>query len=220
MRTYYAGEHTLSYNRRWQAFLEKTLAAALSVLNATQLQEDARVRGHGQPLRILDAACGTGLLLKQLAHLLPEAELYGVDASHDMLMQAQSLLQTCPHVHLLQASLSGEERAGLPYAPAFFDLIICTNSVHYFKEPEDILRELHSLLAPMGQMVIEDYVLRGFPFPWKAFEWAIRWYDPQHIRLYTLSQAQALCRSLGFQVVSAKSFPIDIFCQGWVVCCH
>jgi hypothetical protein len=69
-------------------------------------------------------------------------------------------------------------------------------------------------------MVIEDYVLRGFPFPWKAFEWVIRWYDPQHIRLYTLSQVQALCSSLGFQVICTKVFPIDIFFQGWVLRCR
>ena len=66
--------------------------------------------------------------------------------------------------------------------------------------------------------MIEDYVLRGFPFPWKAFEWVIKYYDPQHIRLYTLSEAQALCRDVGFQVVLTKSFQIDLFCQGWVLC--
>ena len=178
------------------------------------------MRGQEQPIRILDAVCGTGLLLAQLAHLLPEAELYGVDASQDMLAQAQELLQAYPDVHLLQASLSGKQRAGLPYALAFFDLIISTNSFHYFEEPGTVLRGLNSLLAPTGQLVIEDYVLRGFPFPWRAFERAIKWYDPQHIRLYTLSQVQALCSSLGLQVLCARSFSIDIFCQGWALCCH
>ena len=45
----------------------------------------------------------------------------------------------------------------------------------------------------------------------------IKYYDPQHIRLYTLSEAQALCRDAGFQVVLAKPFQIDLFCQGWVL---
>ena len=56
------------------------------------------------------------------------------------------------------------------------------------------------------------------PFPWEAFEWVIKYYDPQHIRLYTLSEAQALCRDIGFQVVLARPFQIDLFCQGWVLC--
>jgi len=36
--------------------------------------------------RVLDVGCGTGVLLKQLTEQFPEAELYGVDSSADMLM--------------------------------------------------------------------------------------------------------------------------------------
>ena len=170
-----------------------------------------------QPLRILDAACGTGLLLEQLSHLFPQAELYGIDESQAMLEQATHLLMQKPRIHLVQASLEGDEMAGLPFAPASFDLITCTNSWHYLKSPVETLEGFKRLLAPGGQVVIEDYQLRGFPFPWKAFAWAIKYYDPQHIRLYTLSDVQKLCRSVGFQVVLTKRFSIDLFCVGWVL---
>ncbi len=72
------------------------------------------------------------------------------------------------------------------------------------------------LLAPGGQIVIEDYILRGFPFPWRMFEWIIKLYDPQHIRLYTLEEVQVLCQNAGILLEDARSFPIDLFCQGWV----
>ena len=106
---------------------------------------------------------------------------------------------------------------GLNFAPGSFDLITCTNSLHYFKEPSATLRGFMHLLTPGGQVVFDDYTLRGFPFPWKAFEWVIKFYDPQHIRLYTLSEAQGVCSSVGLQVVLAKTFPIDLFCSGWVL---
>src|SRR5207302_2000179 len=130
MRTYYTQKHAQHYNRTWRSFSEKTLAATISLLEVTRLQQEANTRV--QPIRILDAACGTGLLLAQVARLLPSAELYGVDASQAMLTQAADLLRDRPHIHLLQASLADGETAGLPYTPAFFDLITCTNTLHYF----------------------------------------------------------------------------------------
>ncbi|TMC92123.1 MAG: class I SAM-dependent methyltransferase, partial [Chloroflexi bacterium] len=172
MRTYYTQKNAQHYNRTWRSFLEKTLAATISLIEMTHLDEETDKRAR--PVRILDAACGTGLLLAQLARLMPRAELYGVDASQAMLTQAADLLRDCPHTHLIQASIADGETAGLPFAPAFFDLITCTNTLHYFSDPVATLRGLRRLLVSTGQLVIEDYVLRGFPFPWKAFEWAIK----------------------------------------------
>jgi len=215
MNSYYTGKHASRYNRTWRTFLQKTLLATLSTIDVASLQQRASTRER--PLRILDAACGTGLLLEQFTHLLPHAELYGIDESQAMLAQATQLLRDRPHVHLVQASLGGGETAGLPFALATFDLITCTNTWHYLKDPAATLAGLGRLLVSRGQVVIEDYVLRGFPFPRKAFERVITYYDPQHIRLYTLSEAQTLCRDVGFQVVLTKSFKIDLFCQGWVL---
>jgi hypothetical protein len=79
MNTYYTGKHASRYNRTWRSFLQKTLAATLSAIDVASLQQ--RASPQERPLRILDAACGTGLLLEQLTHLLPHAELYGIDKS-------------------------------------------------------------------------------------------------------------------------------------------
>ncbi len=113
-----------------------------------------------------------------------------------MLSQARRLLENHPHAHLLQGTLSVEAIASLPYAPASFDVITCTNAFHYLKDPVGVLRGLKQLLAPRGQLVIEDYARRGFPFPWRLFEWKIKRSDPQHIRAYTLTEAQNLCRHI------------------------
>jgi ubiquinone/menaquinone biosynthesis C-methylase UbiE len=191
------------------------LSATLAAIDVVSLQQQART--SEQPLRILDVACGTGLLLAQLAHLFPTAELYGIDASQPMLDQAAHLLQHHPQIHLSHTSLTGDKTAGLPYDPASFDLITFTNTLHYLKAPQATLKGLSNLLVPDGQMVVEDYLLRGFPYPWRAFEWAIKLYDPQHVRLYTLSGMQEICRSIDLQVIYAKSFSIDLFCQGWVL---
>jgi ubiquinone/menaquinone biosynthesis C-methylase UbiE len=205
----------MSYNRTWKTFSEKTLAATCSTIDLTGLRKAARAREC--PPRILDAACGTGLLLERLADLIPHAELYGFDESRDMLAQARLLLGNHPRIHFAQASLGGEEMTDLPYQPAFFDLITCTNTFHYLEDPGAVLRGLASLLIPQGQLVIEDYARRMFPFPWRVFEWFIKRVDPQHIQAYTLTEAQILCRAAGLQVMAAKNFSIDLVWLGWVL---
>lgn len=218
MRTYYTGKHAVHYNRIWRSFLQKTLAAALATIDVASLLQGAKT--SGRPLRILDVACGTGLLLEQLSQLFPDAEFDGVDASQDMLAQAARLLQARPGVHLVQAVPGDGETAGLPYPPASFDLLTCTNTLHYFTDPATVLGGFKRLLAPGGQMIIEDYILRGSPSLWRPFERLIRVVDPQHGRLYTLEEAKTLCQHAGFSVVDALSFPISSACKGWVLHCY
>jgi ubiquinone/menaquinone biosynthesis C-methylase UbiE len=215
MRTYYTEKRATSYNRTWLAFSAKTLTVACSTIDLTQLWKTARTR-EGSP-RILDVACGTGLLLQRLAQIIPQAELYGVDESREMLAQARLLLGKHPRIHFTQASLKGKKMAELPYQPAFFDLITCTNALHYLDEPLAVLRGLTWLLVPQGQLVIEDYARRSFPFPWKIFEWFIKHVDPQHVQAATLTEAQLLCQAVGLQIMAAQNFSIDLLWQGWVI---
>ncbi len=215
MRTYYTKKRARSYNQRWKVFSEKTHAAVRSVIDFAQLEKICKTREH--PPRILDAACGTGLLLKQLAHLIPCAELYGVDASEDMLTQARLSIKGDSTARFIHASLRAGEKAGLPYEAASFDLITCANALHNVNDPVEVLRGLAELLAPQGQFVIEDYARRGFPFPWRIFEWVTRRIDPQHVRAYTLSEAQHLCQRAGLRVVVAQNFPIDVVWRGWIM---
>ncbi len=216
MRSYYTGKHAQQYNQTWKAFSQKTLEEVLAAIDVAALRASSHIRQS--ELTILDAGCGTGLLLERFAHLFPSAHLYGIDASEDMLKEGRQRLQSYSNVHLHCAELSRGTTAGLPYPPAFFNLITCTNTLHYLQEPVEVLKGFNTLLVEQGQFVLEDYVLRGFPFLWKALEWGIRLYDPGHRFLLSQEQAQHLCQQAGFHVVRAQTFPIDRFCQGWTVC--
>ena len=215
MRTYYTSKRAHSYNQHWKVFSAKTHAATCSVIDFIQLEKICHTRE--QPLRILDVACGTGLLLKRFAQLIPCAELYGVDASEDMLTQARVAFKGQAQVQFVQASLHAGKAAGLPYAAGTFDLITCTNALHNVQDPLGVLRGLAELLAPQGQFVVEDFARRTFPFPWRIFEWFTRRRDPQHVQAYTLVEAQQFCQEAGLHVLAAKNFPIDSVWHGWVI---
>jgi len=216
VKTYYRGEHAKNYNRTWATFSQKTHDVTLSLIDFALVQQVAS-REKRAP-RFLDVGCGTGLLLERFVRLIPQAEVYGIDGSEEMLLQAQCLLEDDPHAHLIQGTLSAGAIADLPYAPASFDIITCTNTLHYLQDPVGIIRELKQLLAPQGQFVVEDYARRSFPFPWRLFEWIIKRNDPQHIRAYTLSEAREFCRQAGVEVIASRTFTVDVVWHGWALC--
>ena len=121
MSSYYSGRRARHYNTRWRTFTKRTLAEALAVIDEARLR---RVPEQlGRPPRVLDVACGTGVLLRRVLDRVPDAEAYGVDASADMLAQARAALDNRPHVWLERAEVGAGETAGLPFAPQTFDLI-------------------------------------------------------------------------------------------------
>lgn len=215
MRSYYRGQHARDYNKRWKTFTRKTLAETLAMVDMAALQS-VKTRPGRSP-RVLDVACGTGILLKQLLEQVPDMEAYGVDASADMLAQARVALHGQPNVHLEQAVVKAGETAGLPFAPGSFDLITFTNTLQEIAEPVAVLAGLRKLLAAEGQLVIEDYARREPPFPWAAFAWLTKRVDPAYVRAYTLDEAQFLCTQAALRVVRKKAFTIDWLWRGWAL---
>jgi ubiquinone/menaquinone biosynthesis C-methylase UbiE len=172
--------------------------------------------GSRQP-RVLDVACGTGILLRRLAERLPDAEMCGVDASAETLEQARAALASHRHVSLSVVTLGAGATAGLPYAPGTFDLITFTNAMQYLPDPAATFAGLRHLLAPQGQLVVEDFARRSAPFPWPAFELLIRRIDPGHIRAYTLAEARSLCGEASLRVVADEAFAAHWLLHGWAI---
>ncbi len=171
----------------------------------------------GRCPRVLDVACGTGILLQRLLAQLPDVEAYGVDASEDMLAQAQISLKDLPNVHLERVKIGAGVTANLPYAQETFDLITFTNALHDMPEPAGMLAGLKRLLAPGGQLVVEDFAPREPRFFWTAFEWLLQRIEKSRVHAYTLPEAQALCQQAGLHVAQEKMFKIDWLWHGWVL---
>ena len=218
MSSYYSGRRARHYNTRWRTFTKRTLAEALAVIDEARLR---RVPEQlGRPPRVLDVACGTGVLLRRVLDRVPDAEAYGVDASADMLAQARAALDNRPHVWLERAEVGAGETAGLPFAPQTFDLITCTNVLHDLTGPVAVLAGLGRLLAPGGQLVVEDYARREPPFPWFVVEWLARRIEGGHVRAYTLAEARSLCVQAGLHVACERAFKVDWLWHGWALLLH
>jgi ubiquinone/menaquinone biosynthesis C-methylase UbiE len=171
----------------------------------------------GRPPRVLDVACGTGILLRMLTELVPTAEGYGVDASPDMLAQARGALAGRPRVRLERVEVDEGPTAGLPYAPETFDLITCTNTLHDFANAAATLSGLRRLLAPGGQLVLEDFTWRTPPLTWKVLGWLDRRIEKGYGHAYTLVEALSLCRHSRLCVACSQTFSVNWLWNGWAL---
>ena len=215
MSEYYKGKQAYQYNTRWQRFNTRTLSETLAMIDTTALH---RIQEWQERLpRVLDVACGTGILLKQLLAQVPDLEVYGFDASADMLAQAQAALQGQPHVHLERMQIGRGIALNLPYAQEKFDLITCTNALHDMPEAVALLAGLGKLLALGGQLVIEDFAPRQPRLFWAAFEWFLQQIEGNKVHAYTLKVAFSLCEQAGLHVAAEKEFIIDWLWHGWVL---
>src|SRR6266487_5841102 len=215
MSKYYIGKRARDYNVRWRAFNERTLGETLAMIDVSALR-DIQER-HGRCPRALDVACGTGILLQRLLAQLPGVEAYGVDVSEDMLAQAHIALKDQPNVHLERVKIGTGETANLPFAQETFELITCTNALHDMPEPVATLSGLRRLLAPGGQLVVEDFAPREPLFLWAAFEWLLQRLEGNRVHASTLSEAQSLCTQAGLHIARGKAFKVDWFWHAWVL---
>jgi len=101
---------------------------------------------------VLDAGCGTGLLLEQEALAVgPEGRAEGVDSSTDMLAYAEA---RC--AGLVQVNLHSGSADSLTFDDACFDALSCTQVLLYVEQMERALKEYHRVLKPRGRIAIVE----------------------------------------------------------------
>lgn len=158
--------------------------------------------------RVLDVGCGTGLLEEAVSgRFPPQSCLIGVDLSLAMLEQARAKFNGTPRFGWSNAAAEH-----LPFPPACFDAVVCANSFHYYRHPDQALQEFRRVLRPGGWLVLGDWC--GDYFICKLSRWMLRLRDqtfrPYAMKhCYSMKQAGELLAQAGFRIQSAQKFKID-----------
>jgi demethylmenaquinone methyltransferase / 2-methoxy-6-polyprenyl-1,4-benzoquinol methylase len=112
----------------------------------------------GADARVLDVACGTGLVSRALARRYG-CSVVGLDQSPEMLSRARALVG--PSVELVQG-----EAERLPFDDGAFDALTFTYLLRYVDDPAATMRELARVVRPGGRIaMLEFHVPRGLWHP-------------------------------------------------------
>lgn len=130
-----------------------SFAAAYSASNENNLfnayyerPEMIRLAGDVAGLDVLDAGCGSGLLMDALRAM--DAVVSGFDLSPAMVELARQRLGR--DADLRVADLV----APLPYRDDAFDLVVASLSLHYVEDWVSVLAELRRVLKPGGRLIV------------------------------------------------------------------
>ena len=107
--------------------------------------------------RVLDAGCGTGLLLQGMVSAVGETgQIVGIDFSNDMLDVARERFASNSSVTLQQGSVTE-----LPLDSESFDAASCTQTLLYVDDVEKAISELYRVLKPGGRVAVLETDWRG-----------------------------------------------------------
>lgn len=126
-------------------------------LEHVSLQQDARV---------LDVACGTGIVARIVAHRVdPEGEVTGIDINPEMLRVARENTPAGVPITWKEGD-AGE----LPLEDETFDLVLCQQGFQFFPDKPQALGEMHRVLVSGGQLAL--IVARAVSPENQPYQWA------------------------------------------------
>lgn len=118
-------------------------------------------------MRVLDLACGTGIISEALAETVAPAQVVGCDLSPQLLAQASQRCQD--NLRFVQADVYA-----LPFEDNSFDFVYARFLFQHLDVPEAAAASIHRVLAPGGiacLVDVDDQWLMVHPEPrvWKPF---------------------------------------------------
>ncbi len=161
----------------------------------TRLISELNLKG---PERVLDLGCGDGTLTGELAELLPEGEVLGIDASCGMIDAASPKERDNLHFRRLDINDLDFENQ--------FDVVFSNATLHWVKDHQHLLRNVHRALRAGGclrfnfagdgnctnlfAVLREAMAQEEFRCFFSGFEWP--WYMPPLDEYHALAKSSGL----------------------------
>ena len=150
--------------------------------------------------------CGTGFFTSQLHKQFPDAEIYGLDISKDMLDIAKQIL---PSATFFNINL---EQDNWPVRDQKYDLIVSLFMLHHLKDVEKFLNRLRNIAADHTVIYIADFAKDTLTMKLAQYYWKL--FLPSHQKSYTTKELKALLNKSGFNIDAEKILQPDLFwCQ-------
>ncbi len=157
---------------------------------------DLIVRRVGAGEKVLEVDCGPGVLAKMMQER--GADVTGTDLSAVAVQRARA-----KGIPAHQVDVDTEP---LPFEDASFDIVVSNSMIEHRFFPDKSLDECARVLRPGGRLIVclpniahwlcRCWILAGrFPYVQNSPT------DELHIRFFTVSEAEKLCRIRGFEIL-------------------
>ncbi len=97
---------------------------------------------HGDDLKVLDLGCGPGELIEELYKKNQNLSIAGIDFSGEMLKISRERNPKAIHIKMDVEDLNEIDQK--------FNIIFCTHSLPYYKNPKKAIKNLNSILLDDG----------------------------------------------------------------------
>jgi ubiquinone/menaquinone biosynthesis C-methylase UbiE len=195
------------FDRQAERWFRRELAAP----ERAMLDQIAHLAQIGPEDRVLDVACGTGLVSFALA---PYArEVVGLDISPGMLAKAREIRHRrgVRHVRFVLG-----EAQHMPFPTEQFDVVVCRLAIHHFPQPEREIREMARVLKAGGRLVISDAISSEDPREARLHNALERLRDPSHARMLPHSELSQLIEGAGLRIDAAHTQARDRTYDDWM----
>jgi len=121
--------------------------------------------------RILDVGCGGGRTIEKLAAVAVSGMVYGVDYAEGSIAVSRE-----HNAQLIKAGRVVVEKASvshLPFPDDTFDMVTAIETLYYWPDPAEDMREILRVLKPAGTLVVIAETYKGGKYDW--LKWPVMW---------------------------------------------
>ena len=127
---------------------------------------------------MLDIGCGGGATLKRLLRRSEGAKVYGIDISEESVEKARRVNAKVLDKQVFVTQGSAEK---LPYEDGKFDLVTAVETVYFWPNLPDCLKEVKRVLKPGGQFAIMVEVIENDSM-WTDIVKGMTAYSPEQLK--------------------------------------
>jgi len=145
--------------------------------------------------RVLDVACGPGIVVEALARVAGEA--VGCDITPAMLDKAR---ERCNRAGLANALFAPGRAEALPFEDGSFDVVVSRSAVHHFRDPVAVFREMARVVKRAGRIITVDVQSAETPEEAALHNALEILRDPSHVRMLPRSELHRSLASAGLEI--------------------
>ncbi len=174
------------------------------------LRRFQRAVGQSPHDRVLDVACGPGILAEAIAPQVRQVN--GIDATPEMIRLARERFEKAA---LPNGGFDVAAADQLPFEDAAFEQVVTRLSFHHFHDVPAALNEIRRVLRPNGRLTVADIVTSDDPDRSLLHNSLEQLRDPTHVHFFSRAQLVSLISAAGFVVLNEDAWEQQRSFEEW-----